>query len=1006
MFIRNGIKSILRERGRTTLFSLLIILLTVTMILSLGVLLYSNAVMDACNEAYRSIALVEYMGSEYPNADEPDADARAAALALTDDAVLSIPGVTAWTSGSTEFATAEGFSRHMGTIPYRNKSVIVVSNVSDPIQQWTKFDEYNNPIVDAGSITYYVCSLKTSIYSQKGKEGTYIDILTNELDFVPEKGKSYVLNGSFVNSSGTLKQVGCYPKNGFAVFKVESFISTDDLPYANYSTEEEITDIFYNAAEQYRIMNNYIRVVPCRDVNDINEFHQNEIQLIEGEMPDPEIPYSCVISNDLAYQLNLKPGDTFSMEGLNGTTEDRYNLTPNGKTQSYTVSGIAKDSSDFSGIVWVIAENADTPLFGYLIGTASLDNEEAESAVAKLTALAPERVRVTLLDQGYSNSVQVFRDVKKTARNVLLVCSTGIVGILMLFAFLFVGRQHITVKIMVSMGTPSRSIAKWFLSGTLVLCGFSAILGTVFGAFLQPAVLRMIAEMATQENEGFLWYSETVLGVMKQMAFDPQIPMWPNLLVMPVVVVLAMLFCLWFLRMARQGGTHKRGKVKVHVPHGKTSSLRLGGFGFASLSIRRGGLRSLVVPMISIVLTVTVLVLGGVYQGWQKKLDDASENMPIDGMVVSLNGRQYSNLVLTVNNFRSLLLTEGVENASVSYGYHYWLSEDEQGFSMGAYGREHRLEWIAAQPEFVALNSLSAAKEFYYSDIAITWLDGWNESALSDPDFTPLRKRSDKIAEEKIIPVVCSSVFLEDHDMVLGDTFSCFVQVEHIGNSLKEIPLNLRVIGSYIQQGGKSQIFAPLACHVPVSLLERDADPSIVDNWGRFTFQSCRFQLSSAGELDAIRQNLQEQGFSAVGKTSRNRTTLLLRDAAYLRLTENMERNISMGKIMFAAISLLIVFLGFIISWLMIYARRREFALMRGFGVKKLRVFSSFFLEQALLCLVGCLIGCIMLFWLYADGAALPLAVTAYLFCYLLGATISILIIGRTDLMELLTIRE
>ena len=60
MFIRNGIKSILRERGRTTLFSLLIMLLTVTIILSLSVLLYSKSIVAACDEVYRSVALVEY----------------------------------------------------------------------------------------------------------------------------------------------------------------------------------------------------------------------------------------------------------------------------------------------------------------------------------------------------------------------------------------------------------------------------------------------------------------------------------------------------------------------------------------------------------------------------------------------------------------------------------------------------------------------------------------------------------------------------------------------------------------------------------------------------------------------------------------------------------------------------------------------------------------------------------------------------------------------------------
>ena len=133
MFIRNGIKSILRERGRTTLFSLLIILLTVTMILSLSVLLYSKAVMTSCDESYRSIALVEYMGAEYPNEDEPDTAARAAANALTDETVLAIPGVTAWTRGNTAFASAEGFERRLSTMPYKNKARLKQSKIQHKV---------------------------------------------------------------------------------------------------------------------------------------------------------------------------------------------------------------------------------------------------------------------------------------------------------------------------------------------------------------------------------------------------------------------------------------------------------------------------------------------------------------------------------------------------------------------------------------------------------------------------------------------------------------------------------------------------------------------------------------------------------------------------------------------------------------------------------------------------------------------------------------------------------
>jgi ABC-type lipoprotein release transport system permease subunit len=119
-----------------------------------------------------------------------------------------------------------------------------------------------------------------------------------------------------------------------------------------------------------------------------------------------------------------------------------------------------------------------------------------------------------------------------------------------------------------------------------------------------------------------------------------------------------------------------------------------------------------------------------------------------------------------------------------------------------------------------------------------------------------------------------------------------------------------------------------------------------------------------------------------------------------------MDRNIAIGRIMSILISLLIILIGFILSWLMTFSRRREFALMRGFGATGVRVFASFFMEQAILSLAGCLAGCLAFLKLYAGGMMQPLTVVSYLICYLLGTAVSIRMIGKTDLMELLTVRE
>ena len=195
MFVRNGIKSNLLERCRTALFSLLIVSLTVTLLLAISVLLYCRAVMDACDKACRSIAPVEYMGTEYP-------------------------------------------------------------------------------------------------------------------------------------------------VNGLVIFRVEPFTDADDLPYAECAEGAEIPERFLRASEQYRAMNNYVRVVPCRNVNDVYAFHQNDLRLAEGAMPDPGTPDACIVSADLAEGLGLAPGGAFSLAELRGTAEDRYDLTPTGETQVFTVSAL------------------------------------------------------------------------------------------------------------------------------------------------------------------------------------------------------------------------------------------------------------------------------------------------------------------------------------------------------------------------------------------------------------------------------------------------------------------------------------------------------------------------------------------------------------------------------------------------------------------------------------------------------------------------------------------
>ena len=1014
MFVRNGIMSNLRERGKTALFSLLIVVSTVTIILSLGVLLYCDAVMKACDGVYRSIALIEYMGSEYPKEDEPDEAARKAAKELTDESILSVNGVTGWTKGTTSYGFTEGYERRSGEMPYGNRSVIVVGDFSSPYYQWTDFDKNGEPIITNKSVVYRTALLKNTIYSRTDNEGVLVDILPGTSGFVPEKGKNYILNGSFVDTKGTSREIGDYPMNGYSVFKIESFIDSDELPYALYSDEEEIPERFLDAANQYQTMNNYVSVVHCKDVEDVYSFQQNNIRLSAGTFPDSAHKNACVVTADLAESLGLKPGDDLLLQEMKGTDSDCYNLSLCNEANSFKVYGITEPSTDYVGTVWAVLDDADTPLFGYLLGTVSLRNKDAVDAVDMLQDIVPEQVRVTLFDQGYSKAVQPFKEVKKTATSVFMICLAVIVAVLMLFAFLFVGRQAETVNTMICLGTPGSKITLWFLSGALFICGISASLGTIAGSVLRPLVFEKISRIIdrSQSKNDYLWYSENSLGIAKEVTFHPAVPLWPDIIVLTGIVVVSFLFCFFFLKFQCLLKTPKRGKRRVYVPKGGTSIHFRGGLRYSLLSIKRGGRKSMIVPAILMLLTTMVLFLSGMYQGWQRDLENAQKNTSIDGTVVSLNGRYYSSLSLYGDSVKSLLSIEGVDDVFLSYGYHYWLEEDMPEFGHNEFGKERKNIWIEYQPEIVALNAMKAAKEFYYSDPGLAWLDGWSEDVLTKNDITPIAFRKDGVTDETNIPGVFSKSFMEERGMALGDTITCYVRTGGSSDSIKEIGIAVKAVGSYIQQGSKANIYVPLSFHIPMEMITgEDLTSNYTDaelEWLKqnFYFSTCRFNISSAGELDAVRQTLRSEGFSAVGNIMRNRTTILLKDSSFLKLKENMERNIAMGKIMSMMISILVILLGFIISWLMVFTRRREFALMRGLGAKRSRVFASFFLEQAILSFIGCLLGCVSLPWLYTGGVIQIMALLVFFICYLLGVSASILFVGKINLMELFNVRE
>jgi len=101
----------------------------------------------------------------------------------------------------------------------------------------------------------------------------------------------------------------------------------------------------------------------------------------------------------------------------------------------------------------------------------------------------------------------------------------------------------------------------------------------------------------------------------------------------------------------------------------------------------------------------------------------------------------------------------------------------------------------------------------------------------------------------------------------------------------------------------------------------------------------------------------------------------------------------------------LVTVIGFFLCFLLVRGRKTEFAVMRLLGESRLQVTLKVLLEQALLCLLGILLGAAILLF-SGQGTPDVAPCGAILGCYTLGACLAVLCTVRVDVMEILRDKE
>ena len=990
MIIRNSLLSLWRTKGKTLLFFAAIALLTVFMGLGASVWMNTEQLLRECDSSYVSVGLVEYMGPDYPDTDVAEPQAAAQREKLQELAEGNCPGVIQWVGGDAGLALAQGAKRIEKGIPYPNNSVVIIKDVYPG-----KLEEYARE-----GEKWYFATVEKVLYSRSGEEDTYLYFHLEDESFQPEDGHSYLLQGEWYSVSSQV-ELGAFTGN--AEEELRSAPVWEDVTGKVDQVCGDDKNAYHRIAQFYRTANEALTVQETTALEFLPAFHQGQLFVTEGraftEEEYREGAKSCVISGRMAGILGLAVGDELPLALIPVDQENVYASFRTDREYSrepYKIVGITNESDEFTDDIFIPDQKDFTSNYGYTVGLVQLENARAEEFEQWLSAQAEDRVRISIFDQGYQKAARSLDLMRQAAAGITVVCAIASLVILAMFGYLFVYKQSAAIKIMNQLGTPKKKINLYLAAGCGTIAASAAAAGAAAGYFSGQTLLMNLEKLLRSSGKMQLdtRYSLTALGIEKAFGGTPEISGLWFLLAGLGMCLLAVASCSIFaVRVYKNPQKKKKqGRRKGETPAKQARSFGGSGraAGFAWLSVKRGGIRTLVVPAVTLVLALFISVLASSWEKNQQQMEALSEQTEIKGNFVSINGRRIDSLAVPeeiLHKMEESGLFQDI-TASMSREIHYlYLGEVGPGLPepeplpvpVSSFDYERRQREMMKWPYMVLTNSWAATKEFFYSGSPeVSWLDGYDESF-----FTMSREELEGTAEG--IPCIAPLGMMEEKGLENGDVIG-------VGAYNGSWLVNMKIVGSYRGGGQNENLFLPLQS--PLEVNEKR------------TYDTVRFVLKEPGKLGEAKNFLEESQICQVNNYSGIRKAVVLEDIDYQKSAIQLSERIGYLKMIFPVLLVLAGGISFVLSYLMVLGRKRELALMRSMGSGVWRTFASFFLEQAGLCLSGGIL--LLLIWgIFSQVSVFQaLSVAGVLGCYLLGAALSVALLNRAGLVEILQDKE
>jgi hypothetical protein len=1027
VLIRNSLLSLVRTKGKTLLFALLIFALTLTLSLGVSVWASIRQFLDDADDFYKTIGLVEYIGQSYPQDDISDPEMAEALVDLDLSGIENDPATLLWDPSSRYFGYVEGFKRDDRVSQTYQPALLVVSRVT-----------YNS------SYNAYTAVVAESLYSSHIEVNDMI-ILTKGYGML-EVDRFYAISGqSYVDWSpyGIVEPVQFESKAGAAT-GIELPLIMDITVETDTGVSYDLPEVYEKAGETLRVANNFVLAHSTDDLMSYFSFQQEEQYLLEGrEFSEEEYQNGdrvVIIPEFMALRLEKGIGDkiTIGFAEPDETGESPYYWAGNGfrNEADFTIVGITNSVKGKEWFVYVpkaVGVPASEKPIGYTVGQAVVRNSEAGEFAARADQLMQGRFILTMYDQGYAAVAVPFITILNIAKILTAIVAVVELAVLIFFGYIFVYRQRETGETLLLLGAGKPWVSGYFLLSAGVIALVATLIGSWVGYKLHDRILQLVTEAALNQTLIDGRYSNGNLSITRVLEFAPQLDLTFFMTFGLIVFGVALLSCLIFLSVAFKVTRSKKQKATGPRRERKTSHLRGGSGKYALLSILRGGTRTTVVPLLAITVIFFLGQLSTTTARYQQQLEDVYENTTITGRFTDIKGKQVGGQVIQAREVMEMYRSGAIDALSVSVDQPSLYAgtlihadgtvEDVPPTRVptNTYAAENflaKFEREGVGIRLIATNDFQNVPAFYYLDeVPVTFLEGYDDSFLAEA--------SD---DSEIVNALISTRLQERLEVVLGDVIRISLNITKDGGQpgpgAELYYFDLRIVGSYVQQGIMETIYIPLHMMLDTSMIwdegQRTDEPASLTfdegytttedqmdylNYG--AFDSATFKLTETRTLGQLKDYLSEYGYSQVNKISKLRTFIVLDDAIFNNAVASLQQQIRYVNTLYPFLYLLVGVIAFVVSYLLVVSRRMELATLRGLGASSLVTFMSFFLEQSLLCLIGVGVG--MAIWRVLRGPFISLhlwLILGFVLCYFVGSALSIGIMNRRNLLAILSDKD